>query len=110
VIKSGTIKLPYDDPITGMMGTWNLDAGTGARSYVSPDIQFVPPWGGAGSPFGSPPNVVVSLAGIEATGGLARVSLSVENVQAEEFNIRVNVSEDCTLNKLWVTWVAYDAV
>ena len=77
---------------------------------MSPDIPFVPLWSGAASPFTSPPNVVVSLAGIEATGGLARVSLSVENVQAEEFNIRVNVSDNCTLNRLWVTWFAYDAV
>ena len=112
MIKSGTIKLPLDDPLSGMTSstsaTWSLGAGTGPRSYVSPDIQFVPV--GAVSPFTSPPAVVVSLAGIEATGGLARVRVSAENVQAEEFNIRVEVFEDCTLNALWATWVAYDAV
>ncbi len=110
MIKSGTIKLPYDDPMTGQPGTWNLNAGTGPRTYVTPDIQFVPPWGGAPSPFTGPPNVVLSLAGIQATGGVTRIGLLAQNVQAEEFNIRVDVSADCTLDELWVTWIAYDAV
>ena len=109
MFKTGTIRLPAD-PMTGVAATWDLAAGTGHRSYVSPDIPFVPPWFGAASQFTSPPTVVVSLAGIEATAGLARVDLSVENVQAEEFNIRVNVYEDCTLNWLLVTWFAHDAV
>ena len=114
MIKSGTIQLPYVDPMTGMTSTWTLNAGTGPRTYLSPDIQYVPASGlgtiGAGSPFASPPIVVLSLAGVDATGGLPRVSLSVENVQAEEFNIRVNVFEDCTVNTLSVTWVAHDGV
>ncbi len=50
------------------------------------------------------------VAGIEATGGLARVFVRVQNVQAEEFNIYVEVSDNCTLNWVWVTWVATDAV
>lgn len=91
MIKSGTIKLPYDDPMTGVMGTWDLDTGTPLRSYLSPDIPLVPL---GGTPFCSPPNVVVSLAGIEATGGPARVFLRTQNVQAEEFNIYVEVSDD----------------
>jgi H-type lectin domain len=107
VIKSGTIKLPYDDPMTGMSGTWNLAAGTGPRSYMTPDIPFAP-WGSA--PFSSPPNVVVSLTGIQATSGVTQIGLFVQNVQIEEFNIRVDVSADCTLDSLWVTWIAYDAV
>ena len=110
MITSGTIKLPYDDPMTGVMGTWSLDTGDGPRSYVSPDIQFVPPSGGAGSPFGSPPTVVLSLAGIGASGGPVRVALNTESVQAEEFNIRVTVNGDCTLHLLYVTWLAYDGV
>ena len=111
VIRSGTVKLPYDNPMTGVLGTWDLDTGTGVRSYLSPDIQFGSQWGGGmGTPFASPPNVVVSLAGIEATGGQARLFVRVQNVQAEEFNIYVEVSDNCTLNWVWVTWVATDAV
>ncbi|WP_137844798.1 H-type lectin domain-containing protein [Microbacterium sp. 2FI] len=107
MIRSGTVSLPYYDPMTGVMGTWDLGAGTGLRSYVSPDIPLAT-WGGA--PFSSPPNVVLSLAGIEATGGKVRVFLTPQNVQAEEFNIRVEVSDDCTLSSLLVTWLATDAV
>jgi hypothetical protein len=110
VIKSGTINLPSPDPMTGTGGTWDLNTGTGTRSYVSPDIPLVTQWGAAHVPFGGPPVVVLSLAGMEATGGLTRVRVQPENVQAEEFNIRVYVFDDCTLNWLWVTWLAYDEV
>jgi len=77
---------------------------------VTPDIAFVPPWGGAVSPFSSPPVVVVSLTGIQATAGPPDVLLMVQNVQAEEFNIRVDVNGTCALGSLWVTWVAHDTV
>ena len=109
MFKSGTTQLP-SDPSTGMMGTWSLDAGTGHRFYESPDIPFVPVWSGGGSPFSGPPTVVLSLAGIEAAGVRLRVSVGTVNVQAKEFNIRVDVSGDCTLNTVLVTWFAYDAV
>ncbi len=94
--------------MTMVMGVWTLNAGTGERSYLSPDIAYAPPWMGPGQPFSSPPNVVVSLAGLEITGSLSRVRLSVENVQAEEFNIRVNTWDDSTFDGVWVTWVAHD--
>ncbi len=107
MIKSGTITLPQDQAIGGMTGSWSLSTGTGPRSYVSPDISYVSL--GAVPPFTSPPVVSVSLAGVEATGGLTRVRVSAENVQAEEFNIRVDVSGDCTLDAVHVTWLAHDA-
>ncbi|HEX6475457.1 MAG TPA: H-type lectin domain-containing protein [Candidatus Limnocylindria bacterium] len=103
----GTIQLPTYDPMNPVPGTWTLNAGTGDRSYVSPDIPYSPPWSG-GTPFASQPTVVVSLAGIYGTGGLTRVRLAVENVQVEEFNIRVSVAEDTTLNDVLVTWIATD--
>jgi hypothetical protein len=59
-------------------------------------------------PFNSPPAMVVSLAGIDVTGGLSRVRIGVETVQSEEFNIRVSTSQDTTLNSVWVTWFADD--
>ena len=104
MIKSGTIRLPFDDTMTGLHGTWDLEAGTGPRSYVSPDIPFDPPL----PRFGSPPHVVVSLTGFEATAGPPSIELFVETVQAEEFNIHVRVSGNCTLSWVWVTWVAND--
>ena len=107
MIKSGTIQLPAYDPMTGTPGTWPLSAGTTGGTYLSPDIPYLP-WAGASQPFTSPPTVVVSLAGIAETGGVSDVRLSVENVQAEEFNIRVTTGAGCTLNELWVTWVAHD--
>ena len=110
MFRTGTVRLPYDDPMTGMAGTWDLSGGSGPRSYTSPDIPFVPPWGGAGSPFANPPTVVLSVAGIEVTGGLTRFDMRPVNVQAEECNIIVNAYLDCTISWLWVTWLAHDTV
>ncbi|MGH3457348.1 H-type lectin domain-containing protein [Aeromicrobium sp.] len=69
---------------------------------MSPDIQF------GGQPFANPPNVEVSLAGIEAAAGVSRVRLSMQNVQVEEFNIRVTTTDDTALNWVSVAWVAHD--
>ena len=77
--------------------------GTGERSYVSPDIPYAPT-----QKFSSTPKVTVSLAGMDMTGGLPRLRLGVQHVQAEEFNIRVTTFEDTTFNEVWVTWAAHD--
>jgi hypothetical protein len=109
VIKSGTIQLPATDPMTGTGGSWTLNTAGGAGgTYLSPDIPFAPPWSGAPQPFSSPPTVVVSLAGMAVAGGPPRFRLSVENVQAEEFNIRVTAEPGTTLDNVSVTWLADD--
>lgn len=107
MLKTGTIRLPADDFSSGTPATWALDTGTGERTYLSPDLPYAPPWSGAGQPFSSPPTVIVSLAGMDVTGGLPNVRLSVENVQVEEFNIRVTAT-GTTLTEVWVTWMAHD--
>lgn len=109
MIQTGTIQLPGGTSIgiggTVFPGTWNLDANPGPteRSWLSPDIAFA-------TPFSQPPRVVVSLAGVNANNasGPLRVRLGVENVQPEEFNIRVTVMEDTLLLDALVTWVAHD--
>jgi len=111
VIKTGTTQLPSVTPVTGMPGTWDLNVGNGSRSYMSADIQFdqfaIP---GSTTPFSYPPNVVLSLAGISGIGGVPSVVVQAQNVQAEEFNIYVEVYGDFTLVSLWVTWIATDMV
>jgi hypothetical protein len=108
MISSGTIHLPFEG-LPGMPGGWPLNtvgpAVQGERTWLSPDIPFSP-----GGPFSQPPNVVVSLAGVDATNtsGPLRVRVDVENVQTEEFNIRVTVMDDTLLTYLLVTWVAHD--
>jgi hypothetical protein len=107
MIQSGTIQLPFAGQ-PGYPGTWPLDSPVGAvqgeRTWLSPDIGF--------GPFSQPPNVIVSLAGINPaanSSGPLRVRLSVENVQAEEFNIRVTLADETTLlNDVLVAWVAHD--
>jgi hypothetical protein len=77
----------------------------GERTWLSPDIPF-----SAGA-FSQPPNVVVSLAGVDLatnTSGPLRVRVGVENVQSEEFNIRVTVMDGTLLTYVLVTWVAHD--
>jgi hypothetical protein len=106
VIKTGSIRLAPDLP--SLSGQWNLGSGSGLRRYVSGDIQFDP--GSGAAPFGNPPTVVLSLGGIDVTGGLTRIELRPVNIQQEEFNILVEVYEDCTLDWVWVTWFASDGV
>ena len=107
MFKTGTVNLPQ--ATAAIAGGWDLETGTGIRTYLSPDIPFVEPWLIGTSPaFSGPPLVVLSLTGIVVFGGLAQVELTVENVQAEEFNIRVVAFENCMLNRVQVTWFAYD--
>ena len=104
MIQSGTVALPVGgDPLGAAPGTWSLSAGSGDRTYRSPDIRFDPP-------FADPPIVLVSLAGVDADAQFnLRIHINAEVVQAEEFNIRVSTWADTLLYSAGVAWVAYDA-
>jgi len=108
VIQSGTVELSSGTAvggggtILGAAGTWTLNTGSGDRSYRTPDIAFP-------QPFQQTPVVVLSLAGIDAGNQFnIRVRLAAEDVQADEFNIRVSTWADTVIHAVWVTWVAHD--
>jgi hypothetical protein len=107
VIQSGTIHLGiYSADSEG----WSLhvpvspeELGSGEeRSFRTADIQFP-------TPFASAPKLVLSLAGLDA-GNQAnvRITLHAEDVQREEFNIRVVTWGDSLVYGLAVTWLAHD--
>ena len=108
MITSGTIELPFAGQ-PGYPGEWPLSSSgpsvQGERSWLSPDL-------GLGQ-FSQVPNVVVSLAGIDAVFPSnspmpLRVRVSAETVQTDEFNIRVTVLGDTLLQSVLVTWIAHD--
>ena len=96
MIQSGVIHLSVQMP------GWTLNTGNGDRTFLSPDIGFLPP-------FGSPPRVLVALSGVDADHN-ANVRVIVEAVEIEndEFNIRVNTWADTSLHSVQVTFLAYD--
>jgi hypothetical protein len=60
-------------------------------------------------PFTGYPKVVLSLAGIDADHqSNLRLQLDAEDVQQEEFNIRVSTWDDSLIYNVWVNWLAYD--
>ena len=83
---------------------WNLSSGTGPRSFRSPDIGFQPPFSGT-------PQILLAISGIDSehTTNL-RVTLNLEDVEPEEFNIVVNTWDDTILYSLNVTWLAFDGL
>ena len=101
MIQTGTIRLPIDDE-TGVPFAWSLSTvGVGNRIYTSPDIAFP-------EPFPNTPQMVAALAGMEGIQGTGRITIELENIQAEEFNIRVTTWDDTLLNSVMVTWIAHD--
>ncbi len=84
------------------MNEWNLNTGTGARTFSTPDIPFQPL-------FNAPPVIALALSGIdcEHTTNL-RVALHPSDVEKEEFNIMISTWDDTILHGVTVTWIAHD--
>ena len=107
MIQSGTVTFGWSDdpdwadllkPAAEISG-----AEPEVRSFLSPDVAFRPP-------FASPPVVVLALSGVDADAQFnLRLRLSVEDVETEEFNIRIHTWGDSLIYGALVTWVAYDA-
>ncbi len=84
------------------MNVWNLNTGTGFRSFTSPDIAFQPP-------FSSPPVLVLALSGLDSEQSTnLRVALQPSDVEADEFNIIVSTWDDTILHGVAITWIAHD--
>jgi hypothetical protein len=70
--------------------------------FRTPDMPFA-------QAFPSTPTVVLSLAGIDAGNEEnLRLRLQAEDVQPDEFNIRIVTWGDGLIYGVWVTWIAYD--
>jgi hypothetical protein len=96
MIQSGVIHL------SAQMQGWTLNTGTGDRTFLSPDIGFQPP-------FGSPPKVLVALAGIDAEHAAnLRVIIEAVEIENDEFNIRVNTWADTSIHSVQVAFIAHD--
>jgi hypothetical protein len=81
---------------------WNLNSGTGQRSFRSPDINFQPPFPGT-------PQILLALSGIDSehTANL-RITVHPDDIEPEEFNIVVNTWDDTLIHSVNVTWLAFD--
>ncbi len=106
MIQSGIIELgdgAADSP------EWTLNVpgpegseGGAPRTSRSLDIPFK-------VPFELPPRIIVALAVIDAEHQFnLRVTVSAEEVQAEEFNIRVTTFGDSLIYSVLVSWIAHD--
>lgn len=83
------------------------------EDFLSADIPFP-------QRFGGKPTVVLSLAGVGAMipptdligstfqAGVFHVQLDAEDVQREEFNIRIRAFRGTVLQSVRVTWIAHD--
>jgi hypothetical protein len=102
MIQSGTIEFPATGLIGGTTGAWPLDNGQGDRTFRTQDIPFP-------IQFAQAPHVSLSIAGIDADGQTnLRVRLVAEDVQQDEFNIRVSTWADTLIYSLVIAWVAHD--
>lgn len=99
MIQTGTVRLPLEAGEESFAG-WGLDLSSGLRSYASPDIPFVPA-------FPDPPIMVAAVTGINIIQGPPQIDIELENIQAEEFNIRVRTGDETQLADVVVTWIAY---
>jgi hypothetical protein len=81
---------------------WNLNTGTGERTFLSPDIKFH-------TLFSTPPNIMLALSGIDSehTTNL-RVTVTPYDVEADEFNIMIKTWGDTLIYSVLVTWIAHD--
>lgn len=97
MIRSGTAAFTYVTPDIN----WNLNTGSGSRTFTSPDIPI-------GPGFSTPPTVVVQLGGIDV-GNAAnlRIQIGATDVENDEFNLVVNTWADSIIYGVWVTWIAY---
>ena len=86
----------------GSTPRWNLNSGTGDRSFESVDIGFP-------QPFAAPPNVAVALSGVDGEHNVnLRVWVEAVDVEGHEFNIRIHTWADTLLYLVRVTWIAFD--
>jgi hypothetical protein len=97
MIQSGMIHYHSNSP------GWALhNPGAQPKQFVSSDVKFDPP-------FSSAPTVVLALAGLDADHTTnVRVFLEAFDVEADEFNIRVQSWDDTMIHGVWVTWIAHD--
>ncbi len=95
MLQTGTVWYGVDSP------GWNLHSGTGERVFRAPDVSFDPP-------FGTPPKVMLAVAGIDSdqTTNL-RVVLEAYDVEPGEFSIRINTWDDTLVYNVWVAWIAH---
>jgi hypothetical protein len=96
-MQSGIISYGYLYP--GI--NWTLNAGTGSRSFTTPDIQFP-------TPFTTTPTVIITLCGVDA-GSNANLRLTVDtsDIEPSEFNAVFNTWGDSVIYTVWVSWIAY---
>ena len=81
---------------------WNLNTGTGERTFQTPDIPFDPP-------FPAPPKVALALSGIDSDQATnLRVEVYPHDVEPGEFNIVVKTWDETVLYGVWITWIAHD--
>ncbi len=96
MIQTGTVWYGY-----ATTPGWNLNTGTGDRSFTIPDISFNPP-------FSAPPHIVLAVGGIDSERATnLRITLEPYDVETAEFNIKVNTWGDTLLYQVWITWIAY---
>lgn len=104
MIQTGSLDLnagTFSDPgVTG--DVWSLHEGSGPRKFKTQDIPFSPP-------FATKPRVLLALAGLDADAQFnTRVTLKVEDVEPEEFNVVVSTWDDTLIYGVRVSWLAYD--
>ena len=91
------------DAYLGMeMPGWTLHTGTEDRSFRTPDIAFDPP-------FQTPPKVVLAIKGFDGEiPTKLGIEISPEDIEPEEFNIRIKTWGDLVLYHVTITWIAFD--
>ena len=95
MIQSGRVQLHSQMP------GWQLNAGSGFRTFLSPDIKFTPS-------FNTTPQVVVAFCGIIAQSNNIQVAVVTSDVEADEFNILIQAWDVTLLTEVTVTWIAHD--
>jgi hypothetical protein len=81
---------------------WTLSGGNGDRSH----IEFI----SFDKPYDSPPHVVVTLTGYDATAGkdgAVRIALIPEKITKVGCVIRVKTWGDAKVGAVWGTWMAW---
>jgi len=79
--------------------TWTLNQGTGERKYTSPiDCK---------DSYVIPPNVIVSLTGIDGDNKAnSRINVVATNVTETGFDIEYKTWADTKITSLWSSWTA----
>ena len=89
------------EKLHSQMPGWQLNAGSGFRTFLSPDIKFAPS-------FNTTPQVVVAFSGIIAQSNNLQLAVATSDVEADEFNILIQVWDVTLLTEVSVTWIAHD--